>query len=144
MIQALTGRYSSNFGLALTLSAVMDLSVKDRRVVLQSTPASLADDVEDGKNQYAVLVNAIPSGLRDSLIQGTLAYDCVKNASRDAYELHDRVYVWKMSSKCVRIVQALLILLLLLGSSLCPPSDDRCERELCDIGCVVCGHTDDP
>lgn len=90
MIQALTGKYTSNFGLHMSLPDVMDISIKNTAVVLQSTANSLTEDMEDGKEEYALLLHAIPNGLRDSLIQGTLVHRCTTRASTYADELANR------------------------------------------------------
>ncbi|KAK3485756.1 uncharacterized protein B0T23DRAFT_326052 [Neurospora hispaniola] len=90
MIQALTGAYSSNFSLCICLPDVMKISIKNPAVVLHSTANSLADDIKEGREEYAVLLHAIPTGLRDSLIQGTLVHDYVTDSVKYIEELGDR------------------------------------------------------
>ncbi|KAL0466477.1 hypothetical protein QR685DRAFT_609022 [Neurospora intermedia] len=55
-----------------------------------STVRSFEQDIQSGSIEYSILLQAIPSGLRDSLIQGTLAHDFVKGKDVHGKELEER------------------------------------------------------
>ena len=89
MVQALTD-YKSNLGLCLGLRHLIAVAKKNSLITLGGTVKSFEQDIDSGANEYATLLHTIPTGLRDSLIQGTLAYDYVKGKDVHGKELEER------------------------------------------------------
>ncbi|KAK3489575.1 uncharacterized protein B0T23DRAFT_455559 [Neurospora hispaniola] len=89
MMQALA-EYKSNWGLCLDLLDLLRMIQRNAIIPMGSTVRSFEQDIQSGSNEYSILLQAIPSGLRDSLIQGTLAHDYVKGKDVHGKELEER------------------------------------------------------
>ncbi|KAH7628964.1 hypothetical protein B0T09DRAFT_375568 [Sordaria sp. MPI-SDFR-AT-0083] len=86
MMQALAEGESS-FYVCLGLLQVLDMIQKNAIIPMNSTVQSFEQDFKSGSHEYTMLLHAIPTGLRNSLIQGTLAYDYVKGKEVHGKEL---------------------------------------------------------